>query len=517
MIHTNTLEKRWGELDALKGDLVDRCVQYARWTIPGIMPEDRKTTQGHELLNSFVLIGPRLVNNLSNKIVEVMFPQARPFFSVTLSAETKKQIRQEAGDEKLDEIAGDARAESRWLEEYSVSKMNLVAYRPVAVDVAQNMIVTGNAGLRRLPDNTRVCYSIRDYCVKRTLNGAVKEALLRDTVELTDLSPADQALLTERRAMQHTFGANQDIPLTLYTHFIKTGNSWTQTQEVDGVTIGKTMRYTNVTMPFIALTWSLRKGESYGRGLVEEHRVVFHNLDRTGEALFDLFEIAAEIKFLVRPGSLVDVAHMNMSRRGSYHTGGPEDVTAVQVQKYNDLQVITAAVSNMERELSFVFLSGAGTTRDAERVTAVEIQYQALELETAFGGLYSRLALEWQQREADYLILGSNTVTLNGQKFFDVTITTGLESLSREGELENFRRAVADLALLEGVPEDIRVAINPLKVAQFLFGQRGVKFNEFLYTKEEQAANQQAAQAQVQQEQQAGVQAEAAKAAAREM
>ena len=505
-----------------KGDLVPRCEQYARWTIPAICPEGGVINTTNELLRSFVIIGPRIVNNLSNKIVEVMFPQSRPFFSVTLSPDVKQKIRQEAGDDALAEIADTARAEARWLEEYAVSKMNLVQYRPVAVDVAQQLIVCGNVLLRRMPNGRRVAYNVRNYCVRRLIDGEVSEIITEDMIDLEDLSEKDKAKLVEahKAAERDLTSESSNKPKTyqLYTRFYRNAKGrWTQEQECNGITVGTVQTYTDTKFPCIALAWSLRRGENYGRGLVEEHRVVFQNLDRTGEALFDLFEIAAEIKFLVRAGSLVDVAAMNKSKRGSYHTGQEGDVTAVQVNKYNDLQVIISACDRMERELSYAFLSGAGMTRDAERVTALEIQQQAMELETAFGGLYSRLALEWQQREAEYAIASLNQISLGGKRMFDVTITTGLESLSREGELQNFRLAIADLALLDGVPEDMRASINPDKVARFLFGQRGVKFAEFMYTADERKAIQQQQSQQLQQEQAMAVEGEAAKAAAKDM
>jgi hypothetical protein len=60
------------------------------------------------------------------------------------------------------------------------------------------------------------------------------------------------------------------------------------------------------------------------------------------------------------------------------------------------------------------------------------------------------------------------------------------------------------------VPEDIRRGINPIKVAAFLFGQRGVKFEEFLFTQEELQSQQQTEQAQQEQMMQQEVAAKAA-------
>ena len=515
LLKKNQISQIWTAMDGEKGDLVKRCEQYARWTIRGVFPEEY--TEGQELMASYVIIGPRLVNNLGNKVVEAMFPHTRPFFSVNLSMEVQKKIRQEAGDEALAQVASDARKEARWVEDYAMSKMNLVKYRPIAVDLAQQLIVTGNALKRRMPNGRNVVYSVRDFGIRRDITGEPRECVVRDQVTYDEL-PADvqTAIKNERPALAKPVTGNASPvhkadKLWLYTRFYKEGNRWISEQECEGYYInGSKTGYSQRDVPIIALTWSLPRGFNYGRGLVEEHAVVFHNLDQTGEALFDIFQISADIKFVVNPSSLLDVVELNNSKRGSYHAGNPDDVGALSNDKVKELQVLATAVERMERELSLVFLMGAGAVRDAERVTAYEVQMNALELETAFGGLYSRLALEWQQIEAEYLVGQLKIASLDKKDLFDITITTGMENLSREGALQNFRAAIMDLQLLEGVPEDIRRGINPIKVAAFLFGQRGVKFEEFLFSQEELQSQQQNEQAQQEQLMQQEVAAKAA-------
>ena len=503
MNKANHISTIWTAMDGEKSDLVTRCEQYARWTIRGICPEEFQ--EGQSLMSSYVVIGPRLVNNLSNKVVEAMYPHTRPFFSVNMSMEVQKKIRAEAGDEALAEIASDARKEARWVEDYAMSKMNLVKYRPVAVEVAQHLIVTGNALIRRMPNDRRVVYGVRDFGIRREITGEARECVVRDQVMFEEL-PAlvQEALKEERKALaKPTVGNGTPVhkvdKLWLYTRFWREGNRWLSEQECEGYLIpGSRTGYSLRDVPLIALTWSLPRGYNYGRGLVEEHEVVFHNLDKTGEALFDIFQISADIKFVVNPASLLDVMELNNSRRGSFHSGVPDDVGTLSNDAAKELQVLAAAVERMERELSLVFLMGTGAVRDAERVTAYEVQLNALELETAFGGLYSRLALDWQQTEAEYLVGQLKIPSLDKKELFDITITTGMENLSREGALQNFRAAIMDLQLLEGVPEDIRQGINPIKVAAFLFGQRGVKFEEFMFTQAELQQRQAQAQAQEQ-------------------
>ena len=478
----------WEAMGAEKGDLETRCEQYARWTLPGICPVEG--SEKTENLDSYVIPGPRFTNNLSNKIVEAMFPHTRPFFNVNLSMELQKKIRTEAGEEALATIKHESRKESRFVEDYAMSKLDLVRYRPIAVLVAQHLIVTGNVLIRRLPDGTRVEYGIKDFGIRRKINGDPMEIVLRDAISLDEL-PDDVQEQIQKKAPQvkdKTVGSTNQTtpkPYELFTRFWLDGKRWLQTQECEGVEVGQKQGYSLRDFPCIPLTWSLSRGENYARGLVEEHSKLFHNLDVTGEALFDIFQISADIKWVVSPASLLDIVELNNSKRGSYHMGMPDDIQALSNDKVKELAVLLNSVERMERELSMVFLVGSGTIRDAERVTAQEVQLNALELETAFGGLYSRLALDWQKREADYLVGTLKIPSLNKTDMFSITITTGMETLSREGHLQNFRHAISDLQLLEGVPEDIRGVINPLKVASFVFMQRGVDINEFMFTEQE--------------------------------
>ena len=493
----------WTAMDAEKGDLVSRCEQYARWTLPGICPVEG--SESTNKLDSYVVPGPRLVNNLSNKVVDAMFPHTRPFFNVNLSMEMQKKIREEAGEEALATIKSHSRKESRFVEDYAMSKLDLVAYRPTAVLIAQHLIITGNVCKRRMPDGSNVEYGVKDFGIRRAVNGRPMEIVLRDEISLDELDEATQEKIKEnaRNNKDYMVGAtHQTTPktYTLFTRFYRKGKRWLQEQECEGIRVGQKVGYSERDFPCIPLTWSLSRGENYGRGLVEEHSKLFHNLDVTGEALFDIFQISADIQWVVSPASLLDIVALNQSKRGTYHVGMPEDIQAISNDKVKELGVLLNAVERMERELYMVFLIGSGSIRDAERVTAHEVQLNALELETAFGGLYSRLALDWQQKEAEYLVGSLRIPALTKSDLFNVTITTGMETLSREGHLQNFRAALADLQLMEGVPEEIRGVINPLKVAAYVFMQRGVDIQEFMFTEQELEQRRQAEEA-AQQEQ----------------
>jgi hypothetical protein len=483
------LDQLWTTMQGEKGDIERRSEEYARWTIPSVCPEDG--TEGVEQEKADVAIGPRLVNHLANKIVDTMFPHDRPFFAVTLTPEMRKQLRDELGADQAAQFAELVRTETANVEEAAMRKLKLGQYRPQAVEAVKHQIVTGNAVLRRMPDGTRVVYGIKDFCIRRDINGKPMQVLLVDAKKFGSL-PED----IKRRVLNVHREYADDTDCKLYTYYKWDGNRWRMLQAVDDVMIDKGVRYKPVDCPFIALTWNLSRGENYGRGLVEDHTTAFHQIDVLTKAMIDMVGVMADIKFLVDPASVLDPEELNASPRGSYHQGRRDDISTPESSRRLEIQSTLAIIQGLERELAQAFLLNSSAVRDAERVTAEEIRFIAMELESAFGGLYSRLALEWQRKEAEYAVSQINfNADLSDSKLasFEVVVVTGLESLSREGQLDNLRRALADLQMLETVPEDVRATMNPMKFANFIFTNHAVKWEEFQYTQEEMEANNQAA------------------------
>jgi hypothetical protein len=494
-----SLAGHWTLMDGEKGDLLERCEQYARWTVPSIFPIDdnahSETPQESEKGN--VAIGARLVNHLSHRIVDTMFPNDKPFFAIVLTPEAQKKLDAEArtGEEgmaaknALDSSLAEA-------ENAAMRSFNLTAYRPVAVSAVSLQIVTGNALIFRLPDGTRVVYSIRDYCVRREVSGGLLEVMLRDCKKFGSLSEELQSAVAQDKKGKKL---KPNDPVDVYTYFYRKGGKWHTRQAVDEVEIDKAKAsYKDADFPCIALTWNLGRGDNYGRGLVEDYAVSFHNIDVMTEAMIDLIGIAADIKFLVNDMSSFDVEAWNRAKRGEYVPGKEGDITVPEYKFAVEVQFIGEAIAKLERELAAAFLLSSAGVRDAERVTAEEIRYVAREIESAFGGLYSRLALDWQHKEAEYQlsVINLDAYLPDGEQVFETTITTGLESLSREGKLDALRLAIGDLQMLDAVPEDIRKAFNPLKFTAFIFRNRGVEAADLLYTQEEFTANQQAEQRQ---------------------
>jgi len=425
-----------------------------------------------------------------------MFPHDRPFISLKLTPESQLKLEQEAGEEGAAQMAEIVRSSTARIEETAMRKLKMTAYRPMAVMAIKHLIISGNAMIKRMKDGTRVVYGVRDFCIRRDLGGHMQEAILRDTKKFGNLGEAVQQELIKSGLRDYL----DETDVVLYSHYKLVGNRWTFQQAADNVMLAGPRFYNKTDMPLLPLTWSLARGEDYGRGLIEDNAIAFHNLDVLTAAMIDLMAAIADIKFLVRTGSTLDVAHLNQSARGSYHQGNEGDITVPEIGKRGDISVMMQAIEKWERDLSQAFLLNSASTRDAERVTAEEIRLNARELESGFGGLYSKLALEWQQHEGEYAISQVDIKKTLGADadLFEVIVVTGLESLSREGQLDALRLAIGDLQMLEAVPDEIRGTINPLAFASFIFTNRGVKLKEFMYTQAQMDANEKKAMAQQQ-------------------
>lgn len=482
----------WLQMHGERNDLEERCEQYARWTLPHLFTdrEDDELKNPTETEQSSVAIGPRLVNHLSHRVIDTMFPNDAPFFNIDLTPEATREFR--AKDPKGERWAA-LQQDLREVENAAVRNMDLTAYRPQAITAIQLNIITGNSLIFRHPDGKRSVYSLKDFCVERSIVGMPLKVVLRDVKRYGSL---DEELREAVMAAGKEKAYKDDTPCNLYTFFEYRSDKWYMRQAVDDVEVEAAQTSYNVTdFPCLILAWNLARGENYGRGLVEEYAVMFHNVDVLTSALIDMIGVAADLKILVNPAGSTDVEEFASARRGDYVAGKEGDLHVPEFQFAVNIEVVSAAIQKYERELSQAFLLSSAGVRDAERVTAEEIRFFAREMESAFGGIYSRLALEWQKREADYQLSQLKLGNFLGESAkLETTVTAGLQTLTRDGKLERLRLAVADLQMLDAVPEDLRAAINPAKFAAHIFGNRGVDASTFLYTADEMAANRQAQQ-----------------------
>lgn len=482
----DSLKKRWDTLEGRKNSLHERNEKYARWTLPYLYPMEGQ--ESDELDTDLDSVGARAVNHLSNKLTETLFPSYRSFLRLELSEEVQAEF--EAANVPMAEVDKSLVRGEKGV----IRQLDKMSHRTAATMAAKYLIVTGNS-LLYYPDGKTQVYSTRDYCVVRDLSGNVIEIITRDMKAFeTFADEVQDQLVAEGKDKKYEPGTD----VTLYTQIkLQDNNKFKVRQAADMVDLDiNENEYARKDLPWIPLAWNLVRGEDYGRGMVEDYRGAFGAIDVLSQALIEGVIGAAALKFLVNPASVVDVAVMNKAPNGSYHSGREGDIVAVKSDKHLDFQQVRVVLEDYKRQIGQAFLLNSEVTRDAERVTAEEIRQDAQELEMSYGGIYSRFSDDWQKQVAT-ITLSRQDIRVGEDTIFPV-IVTGLDTLSRMGDIDNYRMFIQDLSMLAALPESVQMYLKPNEVMTWVGNNRGIDYSKFTKTTEEVQQEQRAAMQQQQ-------------------
>lgn len=464
------LSSLFTKLNGEKGSLLTRAEQYAGWTLPSLFPDENVQGQHAEFQHDYQSIGARATNHLANKLTLALFAPSRPFFRLEADFAFEQQLAEDGIDTaKLEEAFAVS-------ERAAMKKMMQRGVRVSMPYAMKLLIISGNA-LKYFPisGSKAQVFNLRDYCVKRDLSGFPIDMITQERKSLGALPDDMQYALKLKEP-----SAEVDTAVTLYTRIRYHEHRYHVYQSLNEVPYGdRKGSYLPQQCPWIPMTWTLTRGSDYGNGLVEEYAGDFHALSSLSEAMIIGAAIASDIKFLVDPTGNTDIAGLNAAPSGAYVAGRADDISTVSTDKANDWAMVLQIIQTYEKRIGMAFLLGSAVTRDAERVTAEEIRFQAMELETSLGGVYSRLAEDLQIPMA-YIFLSDADFDLGASKDVTPVVITGLDALSRNSEAESLMLFISDLAQLANLPEQVtgRLELNP--VIATIGAARGVEFKKYL-------------------------------------
>lgn len=478
-----TAQQRWAQLDAKRRGIINRCEVYAALTLPKICPIQGYNQNSQQLSQDFQAIGAQAVNHLSNKMMLALFAPSRPFFRLDANAKAKEAITQSGAP--MDGIT----KQLAIIEKDAVAVLDRKAIRPKMYEVLKHLIITGNV-LLWLDDVVRVI-GLRHYAVRRSMTGQIVEIVLKDEVLADELSDD-----IRKWAETQNIAFNDEMPVKLYKHIRWDGEGhYVMDQSLDDRRLPEKFdgKYTEETLPFRVLTWDLTDGQHYGTGLVEDYAGDFEGLSKLSTAQVQNALLASEFRWLVNPAGMTSVDDLTDSENGAALPGSEGDVVPLQLSKGGELKTMLEMTSEYVNRIGRAFLLASQLVRQAERVTAEEIRQTADELETALGGAYSRIAVDFQGPLAWWLL----RQVPNGkqvQKDFDLTVVTGLDALSRNGDLEDLKLWLADMAQINNFPPQLLQTLKMDQIATALALPRRIDVSSFIKSPDELAAEQQAAQ-----------------------
>lgn len=488
-----TLASRWSKLDGSRSSILNRKRQCAELTIPSLLPPVG-TTETQSLPTPYQGLGARGVNNLASKLLLALFPPNAPFFKMAIDDFTLQELTQEEGQRAKVESALNK------IERAVMTEMETNAHRVSMFGALKYLVAIGDS-LLYLPDAGGMkVFRLDHYCVKRDPMGQVLEIVIKEDVSMNVLP---EKLRNKRLPKEELKEGKHDIDETesLYTRIIRKGKMWEVVQEVDGQVVeGSQGTYPLDECPWIPLRWSAMDGEDYGRGLVEEYLGDLRSLEALSQAIVEGSAAAAKVLFLVKPNGTTRIKTIADSNNGDIKSGNVDDVSVLQMNKFNDFKVALDCITKIEQRLSQAFLLMSSIQRNAERVTAEEIRAMASELEDALGGVYSVLSQEAQlpilKRVMALMQKNGKLPTLPNDKIKPM-LSTGLEALGRGHDLQKLQTLIG---ILQPFGEPALADLNMPDFISRCGTAIGIDMSGLVKSPEQKAQEQQAAQQQQQQQ-----------------
>jgi hypothetical protein len=491
---------RWQAVNGKRRGFLRRVEGYASVTIPKVCLPEGVDQDSASIQHDWQSVGAQAVNHLLNKLMLAMFSPSQPFFRLEpddklLAAMREKGI--EEADMRTALVGGEQRA---------IRLLDQRAIRPKLYETLKHLIITGNVLLDMIdPDNLRVM-GLKRYTVKRSVSGRPIEIMIHESVMYDELEDDVKAAVR---------GRTPDELVDFIRWFKWRDKRWYLTQHVGNEALPEEFNeeWAEDKFPVYPLVWDLADEHNYGTGLVEDYAGDFGTLSTLSEAEVKAAILASDFRWLANPSGITDIRDFKNSSTGDVLAGKKDDLTLVSMMHGGALEALGKSAEKFIRRIGSAFLLGSAVTRDAERVTAEEIRMQAQELETALGGVYSRLSVDLQLPLATWL-LKAIKVDIGGTSLTP-TITTGLAALSRAADAQMLVLFLQDLGGIAVLPPDVQVRLKLAEVMTTLAGARGIQSSKYIRPEEEVQADikrqreQEAAQQQQNEVVKAGAQAAA--------
>jgi hypothetical protein len=457
-------------------------------SVPGLIPQLGKAP-GADLENPYQSSGGRGVINLAAKFLMSLFPPNTPFFKFQVDPFALKVATKVGGDDVRDQVEKALVASEEAVQREIEDK----GYRPRLHEALKHLIVAGNVIFymgEKGQTGTREwhprCYHLPSFVVRRC-NDNIELIILCEQVSYDDLPEGHGG--SEFEGLSE---GEREKPVDLFTgcEWDDEGKKWNVWQEACSLEVaGSRTTYTEEAFPYIVLRGEYVSGEDYGRSYGEYHLGDLQSLEGLTQAIVEASAAAAVIKYLVDPNGLTDEKDLNGTPNGAFVPGREQDVHALQLAKYADLQVTSNCANAIKEDLAKSFLQNSAIQRQGERVTAEEIRYMAQELEQVLGGIYSLLSTEFQMpfiRCLCYRMRKEKRLPKMPSNVIKPTVVTGIEALGRGNDLN--RLALALNVLKTYLGDNAAAMLNPDVLALRVFNASGVRDEGLVKTQDQQAA-----------------------------
>ncbi|QWT56580.1 portal protein [Xanthomonas phage SB1] len=502
----NTAPQRWARLDGARGNIIRRAERFAKWTIHKVFPDSWYDGNNGTVSNDWQSLGAQAVNHLSNRLMQTLFAPSRPFFRLGPKKAAKEQLAT-IGPEQQQELENKLSV----VEREAADVVDKLSLRAKLYEMLKLLIITGNAMMILRGDTMRVL-NMRSYVVRRDLDGQVIELMIRERVSREEIDP--EALALAERSGRFQLEKDGHTIRYRWVKIDPVTKKYNESQWLDSFELPAkwSSSYNKDTLPYRAVTWDLSSGMHYGTGLVEDYKGDFAALSALSRSTVNAAIMNSEFRWVLRAGVMTSAQDLANSRNGDVLYGEPGDITPLPSGMEAKLDVNITVVQEYVQRIGAGFLLQSAVTRQAERVTTMELRMNAEELEGGLGGAYSRLAGDVQIPMATFCLDNSGYSLKNSE--WEATVITGLAALSRVGDrdrLNSFLNSI--MPLIQANPNAVIPRLRIGALISDMASAEGIDRNKYVLTdaefqqqmqmQQQEALNQQAASNMVNQETQA--------------
>lgn len=451
--------------DRLKNDRVayeTRAENCAKVTIPSLFPKSSDNAST-DYSTPWQAVGARGLNNLSARVMLALFP-LESWMKLQVSEWQAKQL---LGDPSQLTLIDQALS---MVERILLQYMESNSYRVTLFELMRQLALAGN-GCLFLPPPTEGAgspmklYTLANYVCQRDSFGNVLQIITLDKVAYAAL-PEDVRNSISGNGSE--FKADQEVEVYTHCYLDDESGDYLSYQEVEGEEIdGSDGQYPKDGMPWIAVRWSKRSGEHYGRSHCEEYLGDLNSLEALNEAMIKFSMIASKVVGLVNPTGMTQVRRLTKAQTGDFVPGRKADIEFLQLEKSQDFTIAKSVADAIEQRLSYVFMLNSAVQRSGERVTAEEIRYVAQELENTLGGVYSILSQELQLPLVRILmnqLQATQQIPDMPSEAVEPTVSTGVEALGRGQDLDKLTQFFQGLQMIAPLAQDPDLNMSNLKI-----------------------------------------------------
>ena len=436
-----TLAARYQQLVTSRDPFLQRARDCSKVTIPSLVPDSNMGDHG-KLKTPYQSVGARGVSHLSARLGLSLFPPNTPFFKLEMDS-LALQLDQQDPTIKTELDTALVK-----VEQAVMTMLETMSARASMHEAFKQLLVAGNVLLYVGPEGIRVIHLDR-YCVVRDPMGTVTEILVEEEVYPESL-PED-FLPVNDKSQENIGPIKKTIKLYTCVKFIDNKAIWYQ--EAKGKEIpGTHGMCPEDCSPWIPLRFERIDTEEYGRSHVEAYYGDLTALESLYQSALEASAAAAKILFLVNPNGTTRPRTLSSAANGAIVQGNANDVSVIQSQKSQDLQIVNNIIDRIEGRMQFAFLLNSAIQRPGERVTAEEIRYMSQELEASIGGLYSILTQELQLplvKRLMYILQRQGKLPQfpvnqqNGEPLVSPKPITGLEAIGRGDDMNKLTEFIS--------------------------------------------------------------------------